>query len=61
MLSKDRLYSTFLRAAVMIAIDLLVLQTFAFVAKSGVNAGVISIIFSSSIIFTPITFYFKDG
>jgi len=37
------------------------LQSFAFVAKSGVNAGVMSIIFSSCMIFTPIIFYFKYG
>ena len=37
------------------------LQSFAFVARSGVNAGVMSIIFSSCMIFTPIIFYFQDG
>ena len=37
------------------------LQAFAFVARSGVNAGVMSMIFSSCIIFTPLIFYFKYG
>jgi drug/metabolite transporter (DMT)-like permease len=31
------------------------------VARSGVNPGVMSIIFSSSIIFTPVLFYCKYG
>jgi len=31
------------------------------VAKSGVNPGVMSIIFSSSIVFTPVLFFCKYG
>ena len=60
-LQGHRVISTFLRSGIQMAIDFLMLQSFAFVAKSGVNAGVMSIIFSSCLIFTPIIFYFKYG
>lgn len=58
---KHRVLSTVSRAIAQIATDFTMLQSFAFVAKSGVNAGVMSIIFSSCMIFTPIIFYFKYG
>ena len=38
-----------------------ILSCFAFAAKSGVNGGIISTMFSSSCIFTMIIFYFKYG
>ena len=38
-----------------------ILSCFTFAAKSGVNGGIISTIFSSSCIFTIIIFYFKYG
>jgi drug/metabolite transporter (DMT)-like permease len=38
-----------------------ILSCFTFAAKSGVNGGIISAIFSSSCIFTIIIFYFKYG
>ena len=42
-------------------IQLIVIRCFAFAAKSGVNGGIISTIFSSSSVFTILIFYFKYG
>ena len=53
--------STFSFAFAQIASDFVIIQSFAFVTKSGVNAGVMSILFSSCMIFTPIIFYLKYG
>ena len=53
--------ATVSRAFAQIATDAVMIQSFAFVARSGVNAGVMSMIFSSCMIFTPIIFYFKYG
>jgi len=58
---KHRVLSTVSRAFAQIATDFVMIQSFAFVARSGVNAGVMSIIYSSCMIFTPIIFYFKYG
>lgn len=56
---KDRIIGTMSRATILIVTEFVIVQSFAFVAKSGVNPGVMSIIFSSSIVFTPILFYCK--
>jgi len=49
------------RCLVQIMIQYAILSCFTFAAKSGVNGGIISAIFSSSCIFTIIIFYFKYG
>lgn len=53
---------TISRATILLTTELVIVQTFALIAKSGVNPGVISIIYSSSsIVFTSVIFYFKHG
>ena len=49
------------RAFFQLAIQLALLQTFYFGSKSGVNNGIISVIFSCGVIFTAIIFYFVYG
>ena len=58
---KERILAIFVRAAILIITEFVVIQSFTFVDKSGVNPGVMSIIFSSSIVFTPMLFYCKFG
>ena len=43
------------------SIQVIIILTFGFAAKSGVNSGIIASIFSSCVVFTPIIFYFKHG
>ena len=42
-------------------IQIVIIQCFEFAARSGVNGGIISTIFSSSSLFSIIIFYFKYG
>lgn len=49
------------RAFFQLAIQLALLQTFYYGSKSGVNNGIISVIFSCGVIFTAIIFYFVYG
>jgi drug/metabolite transporter (DMT)-like permease len=42
-------------------LQVIIILTFGFAAKSGVNSGIISSIFSSCVIFTPIIFRVKYG
>lgn len=50
-----------LRAFFQSAIQVMLLTTFYFGGKSGVNNGIISTIFSTGVIFTAIIFYFVYG
>jgi drug/metabolite transporter (DMT)-like permease len=50
-----------LRCFVQISLSFSVIACFSFASKSGVNAGIISAIFSSSCIFTIVIFYIKYG
>lgn len=58
MFSGLRLSVPLIRAASQGTITILIIFTFAFANPSGVNAGIISSIFSSSCIFTIIIFFF---
>lgn len=44
-----------------IAIEFIIIQAFTFIAKSGVNPGVMASLFTSSIVFTSVIFYCKYG
>ena len=49
------------RAMFAAAIQILIVITFYFAAEGGVNAGIVSSIFSTSVIFSCIIFYCKYG
>jgi hypothetical protein len=51
----------FSRGLCQLAIQFVIIQCFEFAAKSGVNGGIISTIFSSSSLFSIVIFYFKYG
>ena len=44
-----------------IGIQICLIQTFYFGSRSGVNNGIISVIFSTGVLFTAIIFYFLYG
>jgi drug/metabolite transporter (DMT)-like permease len=49
------------RALFAAAIQILIVITFSFAAEGGVNAGIVSSIFTTSVIFSSIIFYCKYG
>ena len=59
--SKVKTYGMLTRAFFQLAIQLCLLQTFYHGGKSGVNNGIISVIFSVGVLFTAVIFYFLYG
>ena len=60
-LSCIRIFLIFIRFFTQGLIFLGVFGTFTFAGESGVNAGIIAILFATSMIFTIVIFYFKHG
>ena len=60
-LSYRRVAIPFVRSLFNLTVNLVITLTFYFASKSGVNSGIISCNFSSSLVFVAIIFYFKYG
>ena len=60
-LSLPKILVPFRRAFVNLLINVVIMLTFSFSAKSGLNQGIASSIFSTCLIFVAAYFYFKEG
>lgn len=59
--SRIKTLAVFKRVVIDVVATFIILLTYNMAFKAGINGGVISVVFSSNVIFTSIIFYFTHG
>ena len=60
-LDKTRMMVPIVRSVIFTFVQLFLILTFTYATKAGINQGIATTIFCSSLIFTAIYFYYKEG